>query len=81
MGVEDIKNRIIRTPFNAVESFREDAMRLMRSIRFAYRFDFKLHDSIGEAAKDEEVRLKLKENIHRNRLGIDFEKTLSGPVP
>mmetsp|Transcript_37024 Transcript_37024/g.26911 ORF Transcript_37024/g.26911 Transcript_37024/m.26911 type:complete len:145 (+) Transcript_37024:252-686(+) len=56
MGLSDIKNRIIRTPFDPVESFREDAMRLMRSIRFAYRFDFELDQSIEQAAKDEIVR-------------------------
>lgn len=39
-GVEDIKNRVIRTVGAPADRFKEDALRMIRSVRFAVNFDY-----------------------------------------
>ncbi len=41
-GVKDIDDKVIRFVGNAQERIDEDALRIMRAIRFASRFDFKI---------------------------------------
>jgi len=45
-GLNDLKNGIINTPKDAKISFNEDPLRILRIIRFATRFKFKLSENI-----------------------------------
>ena len=47
-GIEDLKNSLIRMPKDASISFNEDPLRMLRVIRFATRFQFKLDNNIIE---------------------------------
>lgn len=51
-GVEDIKNRIIRTIGNPDERFLEDRLRMIRAIRFSAKFDFKIDAETHQAIID-----------------------------
>jgi len=55
-GKNDIKNKIIDTPLDPKITFYEDPLRIMRAVRFAGRFDFKLA---------ERVKISIKENVDR----------------
>lgn len=46
---KDIDNKIIRTVKDADTSFKEDALRMLRCIRFASILNFKIEDSVKEA--------------------------------
>jgi poly(A) polymerase len=48
-GMDDIRDRIIRTIGVPYERFREDKLRLMRAVRFASRYGFKLEEKTYEA--------------------------------
>ena len=48
-GVDDIKNRVIRTVGNPYERFREDALRIVRGVRFAVNFDYTIDISTKSA--------------------------------
>ena len=54
-GQEDIKNAIIRTVGNPDTRFDEDALRILRAIRFASTLGFSIED-------------ETKESIHKNKL-------------
>jgi tRNA nucleotidyltransferase (CCA-adding enzyme) len=41
-GIEDLHNRIIRTPGNPEDRFREDPLRILRMVRFASVLDFSI---------------------------------------
>ncbi len=51
-GVEDIKNRVIKTIGIPDERFLEDRLRMIRAIRFAAKFDFKIDPETHEAIMD-----------------------------
>lgn len=50
-GIEDIKNRIIKTVISADESMQIDSLRILRAIRFATTLDFDLDDELKRAIK------------------------------
>jgi tRNA nucleotidyltransferase (CCA-adding enzyme) len=56
-GIIDLENGIIRTPLEPYQTFIDDPLRVLRTIRFATRFNFEIVPEIYEAAKDERVRV------------------------
>lgn len=52
MAVDDIKNKIIRTPVPAPITLNDDPRRIYRAINFAARYGFAIEDSIKEFVKD-----------------------------
>lgn len=50
-GLYDIKNKLIRCVGNPAERFREDALRMMRAIRFANQLNFDLESKTFAALK------------------------------
>ena len=51
-GKEDLNQRIIKTIGSSNKSFSDDALRILRAIRFAILLDFKLSDEVKEAIKE-----------------------------
>ncbi len=41
-GIGDLKNRILRTPLDPLQTFLDDPLRLLRTVRFANRFGFEI---------------------------------------
>jgi len=64
-GQEDLKNKIIRAVGKPEERFSEDALRLLRAVRFATVLDFEIEKKTEEAIKKNAVWLKVvsKERI------------------
>lgn len=56
-GVEDLNNKIIRSVGNAEKRFKEDALRMMRAVRFMAQLEFEIEASTLEALRS------LSENI------------------
>lgn len=57
-GREDINNRIIRTVGDADKSFNEDALRMLRAIRFAAILDFELSDDVKNSIRKNKHLIK-----------------------
>ncbi len=55
MGVNDLKLGVVRTPLEPLQTFLDDPLRVLRTIRFATRFDFKIAEEIFPAAQDPRV--------------------------
>lgn len=74
-GQEDIKDKIICTVGNAEDRFNEDALRMMRGVRFVSQLSFTLDKKTYEAIK----RLApLLQHISIERIYIEFMKLLKG---
>jgi tRNA nucleotidyltransferase (CCA-adding enzyme) len=77
-GLEDLENKIIRTPLDADITFSDDPLRMMRAIRFASQLDFTIEEkSLASIAKNCE-RIKI---ISGERIVDELNKILSTKKP
>lgn len=77
-GRVDLEKGVIRCVGQARERFREDALRMLRGVRFASVFDFELESETWEALI--ELRDNMK-HIAAERIRTELEKMFSGPRP
>ncbi|TCK93277.1 tRNA nucleotidyltransferase (CCA-adding enzyme) [Natranaerovirga hydrolytica] len=77
-GIHDLKNKVIKCVGNPVERFNEDALRMLRALRFAAQLDFDIEK------KTEEAILMLKKNIESisaERIQVELNKLLISRNP
>ncbi len=74
-GIEDLTNQTIRAVGNPHERFHEDALRMMRGLRFASQLDFKIEEKTLAAIAEFHPLL---EKISVERITIEFVKMLLG---
>lgn len=74
-GIEDIDRKIIRGVGDASERFREDALRMLRAIRFSVQLDFEIEEKTKEALKENAA---LIEKISAERIREELTKTITG---
>ena len=74
-GQKAIKNKIIETVGSATERFHEDALRMMRAIRFVSQLSFSIELHTILALKENAFLL---EKIATERKCVEFEKLLNG---
>ncbi|MDQ2933282.1 MAG: CCA tRNA nucleotidyltransferase [bacterium] len=77
-GFADIKDKCIRTVGKASERFNEDALRMMRAIRFSVELGFKLEEETFQAIKQLCNTLK---DVSRERVRDEFIKIIQAPNP
>ncbi|THU88445.1 hypothetical protein K435DRAFT_969476 [Dendrothele bispora CBS 962.96] len=80
-GLEDLQNGIIRTPLPPKETFLDDPLRILRCIRFASRFGFKLVPEITASVRDPEIQDALVSKVARDRVGEELSKMMKGRDP
>lgn len=74
-GIEDIKNKTIRAIGNPEERFNEDALRILRAIRFSSKLGFQIEENTKKAM----VKCKhLLHNISVERIAVEINKFLLG---
>lgn len=74
-GIEDCKNKIIRAVGNADDRFKEDALRILRALRFASVLSFDIEENTRKAIiKNKELLL----NISKERIYSELTKILLG---
>ena len=74
-GQKDLQRGIIQTVGNADTRFNEDALRILRGIRFASTLGFTLEDKTKESIHSNK---SLLENIAVERIWIEFKKLIVG---
>lgn len=74
-GVEDIKNKIIRAVGDPDKRFKEDALRIMRALRFSSVLGFTIEQNTKKAIFDNMLLLK---NISAERIFAELKKLLCG---
>ncbi|WP_242258605.1 CCA tRNA nucleotidyltransferase [Streptococcus thoraltensis] len=75
-GLKDLKNRVLRAVGIASERFNEDALRIMRGIRFSASLDFDIEEQTLAAMSE---CAPLLEKISVERSFIEFDKLLLAP--
>ena len=77
-GLNDIENKLIKTPLDPFKTFDDDPLRIMRAFRFASQLNFSVDESIMKAAYDMRNRLTI---VSQERITDEFLKILSSPKP
>lgn len=75
-GVKDIKKRMIRCIGNPSERLTEDALRMLRAVRFAAVLDFTITEQTFQAIKQKAHLLKM---ISAERINKEFSAILACP--
>ena len=77
-GIDDLYDKIIRTPLDPDITFSDDPLRMMRCVRFAAQLGFYIDDETFEALERNKERIGI---ISRERIADELNKILLSPVP
>lgn len=77
-GIDDLQNKIIRTPLNPDITFSDDPLRMMRAIRFAAQLGFKIEENTFDAIIRNKERIEI---ISRERIVDELNKIILSKVP
>lgn len=77
-GLEDLGNRIIRTPLDPQTTFEDDPLRMLRAVRFAALLDFRIEQRTQAAIQR---MARLLASIAEERISDELFKMLGGSKP
>ena len=77
-GREDLKNGLIRCVGSAGERFQEDALRILRAVRFSAQLDFRIEEETLQAIK---AKVDNLEHISAERIRAELTKLLLSDHP
>lgn len=77
-GLADIEGRTIRCVGDARQRFQEDALRIMRAIRFSAQLGYTIEEQTKEAARELAQNLQ---NISAERIQAELVKLVTSPHP
>lgn len=77
-GMEDLKNGLIRCVGSAEERFNEDALRILRAVRFSAQLGFTIEPQTKKAVQE---KVELLQNISAERIRVELTKLLISNHP
>ncbi|GAB1463213.1 CCA tRNA nucleotidyltransferase [Pedobacter sp.] len=77
-GLEDLANKLIRTPLDPVVTFSDDPLRMMRAIRFATQLNFEIDQVAINAIKSQKERIKI---VSKERITDELNKIILAKKP
>ena len=77
-GVEDLENKIIRTPLDPDITFSDDPLRMMRAIRFAAQLNFTIEEETFKAIERNKERINI---ISGERIIDEMNKIMKSRKP
>jgi len=77
-GLEDLKNKILRTPLAPEQTFDDDPLRMMRAIRFATQLNFTITPETFLAIQKMAQRIKI---VSQERITDELQKIMMTATP
>ncbi|SFN57349.1 HDIG domain-containing protein [Algoriella xinjiangensis] len=77
-GVEDLENKILRTPLEPNVTYSDDPLRMMRAIRFAAQLGFEIEEASFQAIIDNADRINI---VSFERVMDEFQKIMMTDKP
>lgn len=77
-GLQDLENKIIRTPLNPDITYSDDPLRMMRAIRFATQLGFTIEKNSLKAISKNKDRITI---VSKERISDELNKIILAPSP
>ena len=77
-GIEDLKNKIIKTCDDPHKTFEDDPLRMMRAIRFASQLNFDIEESTFKSIINNADRIKI---VSQERITDELNKIILSKKP
>lgn len=77
-GLDDLKNKLIRTPLDPDITFSDDPLRMMRAIRFATQLNFSIEVNTFKAISRNKNRIQI---VSKERILDELNKIILAPKP
>ncbi|SMC49938.1 HDIG domain-containing protein [Moheibacter sediminis] len=77
-GIEDLENKIIRTPLHPDVTYSDDPLRMMRAIRFAAQLNFEIEENSFQSIQKNADRIEI---VSTERVMDEFQKIMMTPKP
>jgi poly(A) polymerase len=77
-GLDDIRNKLIRTPLDPMITFNDDPLRILRAFRFSSQLNFDVVPEIHQAAGKMKDRLNI---IAQERITDELLRMLASEIP
>ena len=77
-GMDDLENKIIRTPLDPDITFSDDPLRMIRAIRFACQLGFEIHPETFQALGRNKERIKI---VSAERISDELNKIMMADKP
>jgi putative nucleotidyltransferase with HDIG domain len=77
-GIQDLENKIIRTPLDPDITYSDDPLRMMRAIRFASQLGFTIEENSFHAISKNKERITI---VSKERISEELNKIILSPTP
>jgi poly(A) polymerase len=77
-GIEDLRNKIIRTPLEPAKTFSDDPLRMMRAIRFASQLNFTIEENTFKSIMENKERISI---VSPERIVTELNKIILSDHP
>ena len=77
-GLQDLENKIIRTPLEPGRTFSDDPLRMMRAVRFATQLGFTIEPVTFTAIKENAERIRI---VSQERIADELNKIILAEKP
>jgi len=77
-GIQDLEQKIIRTPLNPEITYSDDPLRMMRAIRFSAQLNFSIEKESLEAISKNKSRILI---VSKERITDELNKIILSPIP
>jgi len=77
-GMEDLKNKILRTPLDPDITYSDDPLRMMRAIRFASQLNFTIEEKSLQAITKNKERIHI---VSKERVSDELNKIIASTKP
>jgi tRNA nucleotidyltransferase/poly(A) polymerase len=71
-GIQDLRAGLARTPLDPVQTFLDDPLRILRTVRFASKYGLKLDPALVAATHKPEVKEAFKNKISNDRIWTEL---------